>query len=276
MTMTRRGFGHLAVGAAFAGAMSQNAVADEAAEMEAMRKRYHGGHKMEMEPREKVAILLYPGFTALDLIGPQYCFASMMGASVQLVARTKDPVKADTGVSFLPDVTYDEVPRDLDILFVPGGMSGTLLAMKNRETISFLKDRGERAKWITSVCTGSLVLGAAGLLKGYKATSHWSTREILSELGAIPIDARVVTDRNRMTGAGVTAGIDFGLKLVEVLRGRDYAEAVQLTAEYAPEPPFSSGTRSTASQSAKDFLDPIFKPFLDDARDVAREAMKAL
>ena len=137
---------------------------------------------------------------------------------------------------------------------------------------AFLKDRGGRAKFVTSVCTGSLVLGAAGLLEGYKATSHWVTTDMLPIFGAIPTDGRVVTDRNRITGGGVTAGIDFGLSLVGKLRDRQYAEGVQLIAEYAPEPPFDAGTPKTAPAEMKALVQGMFTDFLKNADAVGRAA----
>lgn len=154
-------------------------------------------------------------------------------------------------------------------LCVPGGGDGTLAAMRDEATINFLKDRGARARYITSVCTGSLILGAAGLLQGYRATSHWLARDILRDFGAEPIDARVVVDRNRITGAGVTAGLDLGLGLVGRLRDRQYAETVQLLAEYAPEPPFQAGTPSNSSPENVEMCRAMFVGFKDSARAIA-------
>jgi putative intracellular protease/amidase len=220
-------------------------------------------------PNEQIALLIYPGFTALDMVGPQYAFGSMIGAKVHVVARTMEIVESDTKLAFRPSATFATCPDPVDIIFVPGGTKGTLAAMEDKETIAFLKSRGEKARLVTSVCTGSLVLGAAGLLKGYKATSHWLTLDLLSEFGAIPDDRRVVVDRTRMTGAGVTAGIDFGLQIVEKLRGREYAEAVQLLAEYDPDPPLKAGNPKTAPKAARDLLTEIFAPFREDVRQAA-------
>ncbi|WBT36911.1 DJ-1/PfpI family protein [Hyphomicrobium sp. DMF-1] len=222
--------------------------------------------------KEQIAFLIYPKFTALDMVGPHYMLASLMGSTVHIVAKTKEPVVSDQQLVFMPSVTFDECPADLDIICVPGGSDGTLAAIEDEATIAFLKDRGSRAKYVTSVCTGSLVLGAAGLLKGYKATSHWATREILREFGAEPIDARVVEDRNRITGGGVTAGIDFGLTLVGKLRDRQYAEGVQLMGEYDPAPPFDSGSPAKASRVNLDMMTAMFAPFLVKAAEAARRA----
>jgi cyclohexyl-isocyanide hydratase len=229
-------------------------------------------HDMSMMPahwtgKEQIAMVVYPEFTALDMVGPQYMFASLMGAKVHIVAKTIAPVRSDTGLVFTPSMTFEDVPNDLDILFVPGGTTGTLAAIQDDVTLKFLADRGARAKLVTSVCTGSLLLGAAGLLQGYRATSHWVTRDLLGLVGATPVDARVVRDRNRITGAGVTAGLDFGLTIVEQLRDREYAQGVQLLAEYAPAPPLRAGTPRTAPAKVRNMMNEMFVGFLQTARD---------
>lgn len=219
---------------------------------------------------EKIVFLLYPQFTALDVVGPHYMLASLMGSKVYLVAKTLDPVESDLKLTILPSATFEQCPADLDILCVPGGTNGTLAAMQDEATIAFLKDRGSRAKLVTSVCTGSLVLAAAGLLKGYKATSHWAAREALRDFGAEPVDARVVVDRNRITGGGVTAGLDFGLQIIAKLRDQRYAEGVQLLAEYAPAPPFNAGTPHTAPKESVDLMSGMLVQFLENVRAVAK------
>lgn len=210
---------------------------------------------------EQIGMLLYPQFTALDLIGPQHFFAALMGAKVHLVAKTAEPVISDTGVPIVPTATFENCPQDLDILFIPGASQGTLDAMNDQDTLNFIKDRGQKAKWVTSVCTGSLLLARAGLLQGYKATSHWGARDLLSHFGAIPVDQRIVQDRNRLTGAGVSAGLDLGLHMAALLRDEQYAQGLQLVAEYAPEPPFNSGTPHTAGQPTTELISSMFTPF---------------
>jgi putative intracellular protease/amidase len=202
---------------------------------------------LNMHGQEKIAMVCYDGMTMLDLVGPQYFFASLMGAKVYLVTKDADlkPVTGDTGFAVLPDTTFDQCPDDLDVLFVGGGTMGAVRVMEDDAFIDFIADRGSRSKHITSVCTGSLILGQAGLLKGKKATGHWAARHLLSEFGATEVNARVVADGNILTGAGVSAGLDFALALVAQLRGQPYAEALQLQAEYSPEPPFSAGTPET-------------------------------
>lgn len=198
------------------------------------------------QPPLEIGMLLYPGLTLLDLIGPQTVFSWF--ANTHLVWKTMDPVVSDTGIRIQPTRTFESCPSKLDILFVPGGF-GQQQLMDDAEALAFLADRAVESKYVTSVCSGSLLLGAAGLLKGYKATSHWATRDALSAFGAEPVDARVVVDRNRITGGGVTAGIDFGLVLLAKLRGDEAAKLTQLAMEYDPEPPFLSGSPKTAESS---------------------------
>ena len=249
-----------------AAAQSPAALEPPAHDMSAMPAHWMGS--------EKIAFLIYPQFTALDMVGPHYMLTNLMGATTYIVAKTKAPVTSDTGLVFTPSNTFEDCPADLDILCVPGGSTGTLAAMRDDETLRFLKDRGSRAKYVTSVCTGSLLLGAAGLLQGYKATSHWVTRPLLTEFRAIPTMGRVVRDRNRITGGGVTAGIDFGLALVGSLRDRMYAEGVQLLAEYAPDPPFDAGTPERAPKdivaAARESVKELTAQRMETARRVAR------
>lgn len=268
MTISRRNLGELAVAALTSQLLAAGATADEPKppthDMSAFPASWHGS--------EKIAFLIYPQFTALDMVGPHYMLGNLMGATTHIVAKTREPVISDMKLGIMPSHTFEDCPADIDIICVPGGTTGTLAAMEDEATIAFLKDRGSRAKYVTSVCTGSLVLGAAGLLKGYKATSHWVTRDILRVFGAEPVDARVVTDRNRVTGAGVTAGLDFGLTMVAALRDQLYAESLQLLAEYAPAPPFNSGTPNTAPKQSVDMMDGMFVDFTAKARSAAQRA----
>lgn len=210
--------------------------------------------------QEQIGMLVYPKFTALDLVGPHYFFACLFGAKVHLVTTEKDlsPVASDLGLAIAPTITMADTPRDLDVLFVPGGTDGTLDVMRRTDTMDWVKDRGSRAKHITSVCTGSMVLAKAGLLKGRKATSHWVTRPVLADYGATPVDARVVHDGNVLTGAGVSAGLDFAIALVEMLRGKPYAQGLMLQAEYAPEPPLPGGTMATTPADVGEMMSTMF------------------
>ncbi len=202
--------------------------------------------KIKLPPMHKgkkpeVAMLLYPGVTLLDLVGPQAVLSP--SCNVHVVWKNTDLMETDSGLIVKATATLEECPKDLDVLFVPGG---EFSVMMDAEVLEFLADRGSRARYVTSVCGGSIVLGAAGLLQGYEATSHWSAREALSLFGATPVAARVVRDGNRISGGGVTAGIDFGLVLLAELLGEDVAKLSQLALEYDPAPPFDAGTPEKA------------------------------
>jgi cyclohexyl-isocyanide hydratase len=228
--------------------------------------------------KERIAFLIYPGFTALDMVGPQYMLANLMGAKVDTVARTREPVRSDTGLVFTPSARFEDA-TDIDILCVPGGSAGTLAAMRDEETLAYLRAAARKASHVTSVCTGSMLLGSAGLLEGYRATSHWVTKPLLPIFGAIPADGRVVQDRDRITAEGVTAGLDFSLALVGQLRDRTYAEGVQLLAQYAPEPPYSAGEPETAPRAVTTMIESMFTRLTQDmeaAGKVAFAKAKAL
>lgn len=229
---------------------------------------------LQMLGSEQVAMLLYPGFTALDLVGPHYMFASMMGATVHLVTAGPDlaPVASDLGLAIAPTVRIDDCPRELDVLFTPGGLIATLDAMRNEPIVAFVAERGRAARHVTSVCTGSLILGQAGLLRGRRATSHWAAIDTLPAFGATPVHERVVTDGNVTTGAGVSAGLDFGLTLIACLRGDNYARAIQLQAEYAPQPPFAAGTLDSAPAEVASAMAKMLAPFKAMVRSVAVSA----
>jgi putative intracellular protease/amidase len=218
---------------------------------------------LNMHGDEEVVMLLYPGFTALDLVGPQYFLASMMGATIHLATNQADlsPVVSDLGLAIAPTCRLADAPRDPTVLFVPGGTHGTLDAASDPATIAFLRDRAACSRYVSSVCTGSVILGAAGLLRGKRATSHWVTRESLRHFGATPVDERVVIDGGLITGAGVSAGLDFALALVSMIRGRPYAEALMLQGEYAPAPPFPGGTVATTNPAIAQPLSDMFAGF---------------
>jgi cyclohexyl-isocyanide hydratase len=190
-------------------------------------------------------MLLFPRLTQLDLTGPYEVFAQLPDTRVHLIAHSIEPVASVYGMAITPDTRFDDCPP-LDVLFVPGGF-GISEAIESRPTLDFLRKRAPTAKYVTSVCTGALVLGAAGLLKGYRATTHWLSMDLLPVVGAIPVHERIVVDGNRITGAGVTAGIDFGLAVAAHLSGEDVARSIQLMMEYDPAPPFDSGSPRTAS-----------------------------
>ncbi len=193
----------------------------------------------------QIGLVLFPRVTQLDFTGPLQVFSSVPGATVHLIWKRIEPVASDSVLTLTPTITFADCPQ-LDVICVPGGV-GTDDMINDEEMLDFLRRQAAGAKYITSVCTGSLVLGAAGgLLRGYRATTHWSAMENLAPFGATPTKTRVCVDRNRVTGGGVTAGIDFALTLVSLLIDRQAAEMVQLRLEYNPAPPFNSGSPDTA------------------------------
>ena len=199
-----------------------------------------------MEERKiQIGMLIFPKMTQLDFTGPFEALARLPNAQVHVVWKTKDPVTSDTGLTFLPTTTLADCPP-LDVICIPGG-PGQIELMDDPEIIAFVRTMGGKAKYVTSVCTGALVLGAAGLLDGYEAATHWMSADQLPLFGAKPVAKRIVVDRNRITGGGVTAGIDFGLYLASELGGEEAARRIQLFLEYDPAPPFDSGSPRTAT-----------------------------
>ena len=193
-------------------------------------------------------LLVFPDLTQLDLTGPYEVLSRAPGTRVVLIGTRPGPIRSEFGLTLGTDCTLDEAPP-LDLIFVPGGV-GVNALLGDDPVLNFVARQGASATWVTSVCTGALVLGAAGLLRGYRATTHWLSLDLLARLGATPVEARVVRDRNRITGGGVTAGIDFALTLVAELHGREAAERIQLMIEYDPAPPFPGGSPRTADQAA--------------------------
>jgi cyclohexyl-isocyanide hydratase len=226
-------------------------------------------------PPLQIAMLVHPDMVMLDLVGPQTVFALSV-ADVHLVWKDLRPVATDIGLTVQPTVTLADCPKQLDVLFVPGGLKGTVALLDDREVIAFLTERGQGARYVTSVCTGGLLLGAAGLLRGYRANTHWYVRDLLPLLGATAVDERVVVDRNRVTGGGVTAGLDFGLRLAALLRGDDYARRIQLVLEYDPKPPFDSGSPHGAGPASTDDVLKRRAPLLAAARAAAARARDRL
>ena len=192
-----------------------------------------------------IGFLLFPHVTQLDLTGPAQVLGRMPGAQVHLVWKTRDPVPTDVGFTINPTATFADCPP-LDVLCVPGGF-GIERLFGDDDTLAFLRRQGAQARYVTSVCNGSLVLGAAGLLAGYRSACHWMWLPFLERFGAVPVAERIVRDRNRISGGGVTAGIDFGLALAAELAGEDVARTIQLALEYDPQPPFDSGCTAKAT-----------------------------
>lgn len=277
--MDRRTFGALTSHAMVAALLQDMAVARAAPQQShdtAMSTAMAKHAALLAGPKLTIALMPFPGMFLQDLVGPLTMFEALLNRDVLLVWKDKQPIAAGSGLTLTPTTTFAECPEQLDVLFVPGGVPGTFAMMEDAEVLDFLAARGKTARYVTSVCTGALILGAAGLLAGYKATSYWNTRDVLSLLGATPTDGRVVVDRNRITGGGVTAGLDFGLRVIAEVRSRAYAEAVQLYVEYDPQPPFDAGSPTTASPAAKAFIDDMFGPLVDVARQTAMRARTRL
>jgi cyclohexyl-isocyanide hydratase len=192
----------------------------------------------------KIGFFAYQGITQLDITGPAQVLSQLPGVEIILLAKSMQPIKTDSGFSINPTHHFTSVPQ-LDVVCLPGG-PGQGVAMKDEALIAAIAKQSERAQYVTGVCTGSLLLGQAGLLRGYRAACHWAWREHLTQFDAIPVNERIVKDRNRITGGGVTAGIDFAFSLAAELAGEEMARFIQLSLEYAPAPPFNSGTPELA------------------------------
>ena len=204
---------------------------------------------MTQPPSLTVGLIVFPGLTQLDLTGPYEVFNRMPNTNVALLASGSAPVRSEWGLPIAPDAAFADAP-ELDVLCVPGGW-GVNAMLEDRELLSFLRDRGAGAKYVTSVCSGALLLGAAGLLRGYRASTHWMSLDLLPLFGAVPVRERVVVDRNRITGGGVTAGIDLALVIASQLFGEQVAQEIQLAIEYDPMPPFTSGSPDNAPSDVK-------------------------
>ncbi len=218
----------------------------------------------------QIGILFFPAVTQLDAMGPAQVLSRLPGAKMHMIWKTRDPVTTDSGFAVLPTTTFADCPQ-LDVICVPGGV-GQVALMNDLETLAFLRHQAEGARFVTSVCTGSLVLAAAGLLKGYRSACHWSVRDELAAFGAIPVAERVVRDRNRLSGGGVTAGIDFGLTLAAELAGEQVARAIQLMMEYDPNPPFDSGSPEKAGPELVALYKQRTAGMMDQRREANRTA----
>lgn len=222
----------------------------------------------------QIGFLIYPDVIQLDVMGTYQVLAFPPNMQVHLIWKTLTPIASNEGLMLMPTITFADCPS-LDVICVPGGGLGQVEVMKDPEILNFLKQKGATARYVTSVCTGSMILAAAGLLKDYKATCHWAFRDQLAMLGVEVIPKRVVIDRNRVTGAGVTSGIDFGLTLVGLLCGEDVAKMAQLMMEYNPEPPFNAGTPESAGegvvQPLMQFGKPLVDAFLAQTKEIAAQ-----
>lgn len=222
----------------------------------------------------QIGILIYPGVVSLDIMGPYQVLSSPPNTQVHLLWKSLEPIISNEGLIIVPTTTFEDCPS-LEAICVPGGGIEQVEVMKDTEVLSFLQQQSKTARYITSVCTGSLILAAAGLLQGYKATCHWAFRDQLAMLGVKVVTERVVIDRNRITGAGVTSGIDFGLTLVSLLCGEDAAKMTELMLEYNPQPPFNTGTPEKAGETVVQPLlasgTPLLEAFMAQTKQTATQ-----
>ncbi|BCL34813.1 transcriptional regulator [Nostoc sp. MS1] len=218
-----------------------------------------------------IGIVLFPSVTQLDFTGPYEVFTRFPKTNLYLLSETLEPIKSDRGLTFLPDTTFAEAPN-LDVLCVPGG-PGINAKLEDKNFLEFLKTQGEQARYVTSVCTGSLLLAAAGLLTGYRATTHWLSLNLLEMLGVEAVKQRIVIDRNRITGGGVTAGIDFALAIAAELFGETLAQEIQLQIEYNPQPPFNSGSPDTASADVLKRVRAASQGFQESRQQIVQRVM---
>ncbi|HAZ46258.1 MAG TPA: DJ-1/PfpI family protein [Cyanobacteria bacterium UBA11369] len=220
----------------------------------------------------QIGFLIYPGVVQLDVMAAYQVLAFPPNMQIHLLWKSLTPITSNEGLTIVPTTTLEHCPT-LDVICVPGGGLGQVEVMKDAEILAFLQQQGATAQYVTSVCTGSIILAAAGLLQGYKATCHWAFRDQLAMLGVEVVPERVAIDRNRITGAGVTSGIDFGLTLVSLLCGEDVAKMTQLMLEYNPEPPFNAGTPEMAGegilQPLMQFGKPLVEAFLAQTKEKA-------
>lgn len=220
-----------------------------------------------------IAFVLFPNLTQLDFIGPLQVLSRLPGAEVHLVAKTLDLVPSDAALRIPPTTTFDNCPP-VDLLCIPGGF-GVDQAMQDEALMAFVRREGARAKYVTSVCTGAFVLGAAGLLEGKRATTHWAYHDELARVGASPVKERVVRDGNVFTGGGVTAGIDFALTVAAEIAGEGVAQTIQLSLEYDPAPPFNSGSPDKAPAGVRAAMAERYGARLADFQAALAAARKA-
>ena len=221
-----------------------------------------------------IGLLLYPRVTQLDATGPAQVLSRVPGAQIHMIWKDLNPVPTDAGFAIVPTTRMADCPQ-LDVICIPGG-SGQVALMTDEETLTFLRHQAAGARYITSVCTGSLLLGAAGLLKGYRATCHWAWRGLLASFGAEPVAERVVRDRNRISGGGVTAGIDFALTLAAELAGERVAKQIQLTLEYDPQPPFACGSPEKAGPELTASVQELFAALQTERQEAVAAAQARL
>ena len=214
-----------------------------------------------MTKQINIGFLIYPGVIQLDVMGAYQVLSFPPDATIHLIGKTLEPVTSNEGLIITPTTTINDCPP-LDVICVPGGGMGQVEVMQDRSVLDFLQQIS-KIRFITSVCTGSLILAKANLLDGYRATCHWAFRKHLAKLGVEVVPERIVVDRDRITGAGVTSGIDFGFTLVSLLWGEEMAKMTQLMMEYSPQPPYNAGTPETAGQPLVESLKQLGNPLIE-------------
>jgi cyclohexyl-isocyanide hydratase len=266
---TRRGFIQQGVAGGAAGLMTARRLA--AADPEPAVEPAESKPEPAASGHLHIGVLIFPRMDQIDFTGPFEVLSRVPDSTVHVFAKEKEPLRDIKGLILTPELALDETPP-LDVLVVPGG-PGQQDLMEDEAVLSFLRDRASKARYVYSVCTGALICGAAGLLKGVRATTHWASFDLLKYFGAIPVDERVVLDGKHLSAAGVTAGIDGALTLAAILRGDRAAQEIQLGIEYAPKPPFDSGTPKTAPrdvlEAARAATAPLTKMRIETARRVA-------
>ena len=220
-----------------------------------------------------IAFVIFPDLTQLDVTGPLQVLSRLPQSATHIVAKSAAPVPSDCGLGLVPTHTFANCPH-LDLICIPGGSEGVAGIINDRETIEFVRQQAGVAKYVTSVCTGAFVLGVAGLLKGRRATTHWAFTGLLPMVGATHQKARVVKDGNVITAGGVTSGIDFGFSVVAEIAGEAVAQAIQLSLEYDPAPPFKSGHPDRAPDTVQEAVFPRYEKARTAFRDgLARAAV---
>jgi cyclohexyl-isocyanide hydratase len=222
----------------------------------------------------QIGLLLFPGMTQIDFAEPYEVFARLPDTIVHVVAKSLDPVRTERGLVIVPTVSVEDCPK-LDVVVVPGG-PGIAHLLQDEAMLAFLRRQAGEAKYVTSICTGSLVLGAAGLLHGRRATTHWLSMPLLDLFGAVAVNERVVVDGNCVTGGGCTSGMDFALQLAAMLRGETVAQQIQLQLEYSPAPPFAAGSPATAPEEIVDTVRRAAERLQRERRQICEQAAKRI
>jgi cyclohexyl-isocyanide hydratase len=222
----------------------------------------------------QIGSFLFEGLDQIDLTGPFEVLSKVPNSTYRVFGKSAAPVRDARGLRLVPDATLGDAPQ-LDLMHVPGGFGQEGL-MEDEEVLSWIREQAAGARCLFSVCTGALICGAAGLLKGRRATTHWTVRHLLPFFGAIPVNQRVVRDGNMVFAAGVTSGIDGALQVAADLRGNEVAQGIQLAIEYAPEPPFSSGTPESAPATVLEQVRLSYRTLTDQREQTARRVAERL